>query len=168
MTFALNIIRGQSTPEGTPGKLSSTADIPFICDTLELEWQNNKTGVSCILPDSYDAWLWDSPSLGHLVVRLQDKHGRVSCLLHNMNFAGEAAGEETQVHGCTGVGNGYGQLKNNEGNMQFAILSSVATLSNLVQHIISQVGETAHFTVNYSWADGCAPADLTDLNGVST
>ena len=160
MGLEITVTRQQSSPEGTPGRVVSSAG--FSCDSLELQWANNKTGVSCILPDTYNATLWNSPSLGRMVVRLEDKHGRFNCLMHNMNFAGEAAGEETQVHGCTGVGAWFGRLRNNTGNMQLAILNSVATLSNLVEHIVSQVGESGTFTVTYLWQDGCQPADMTD------
>src|ERR1017187_4007645 len=155
----INIIRQKSTPEGTPGKL--TTDGGFGCDTLELQWANNRTGVSCINSDMYDAAIWHSDNLGHDVVRLEDKHGRKDCLLHNANFAGEGAGEITQIHGCTAVGHGYSQIPKPDGSgHQFGICGSVAPPAALSDPI-RRPGNPA-ITVRYAWADGCAPADLTD------
>jgi hypothetical protein len=49
--------------------------------------------------------------------------------------------------------------------MQHGILASGVTLDALVEHVISQVGENGSCVVTYSWADGCQPTDMTDLNG---
>lgn len=163
MTFSVNIVRQKSTIDGTPGNLTTSAG--FTCSTLELEWKNNRSGISCIIVDTYQASLWFSPTLKRLVVRLEDKHGRTACLHHNANWAGLGEGEDTQVHGCTAVGNGYGKLQNPEGNMQFAVLNSGNTLDKYIAHIQANIVEGASFTVTYTWADSCAPADLTDLNG---
>lgn len=161
--FSISVLRGHSTPEGTCGKLTTSAG--FSCDTLELEWQNNKSGVSCILPDTYNASIWFSPHLDRNVIRLEDKHGRADCLVHNGNFAGEAEGEITQIHGCTEVGHDYGQIEKPLGGTQFGILASGNTLNMLIEHVISQVGENGKFTVSYAWDDGYAPDDMADLNG---
>ena len=162
MDINLNVVRGKSTPEGTPGK--QTSDAGFSCDTLELQWANNRRGISCILADTYTATIWYSPTLGHEVLRLEDKHGRFDCLEHNGNFAGEAHGEVTQVHGCTEVGRGYGQIKRpGDGQVtQYGILHSVATLAELIQHVKDTIGEDGKISITYSWGAGCAPDDLTD------
>jgi hypothetical protein len=152
----IKIVRGKSTPEGTPGKLDTGEG--FTCDTLELQWADNQRGISCIkpapgdAPETYNATIWYSPTLGRDVVRLEDKHGRFDCLLHNGNFASEVPGEITQVHGCTEVGRGYGQIKKPvDGSVtQFGILNSVVTLTELITHIRGQIGD-ATFTVTYSW-----------------
>ena len=161
--FALSIVRQVSVDTGTPGTLKSSAD--FTCSTLELEWQNNRSGVSCIIADTYNASLWFSPTLKRMVVRLEDKHGRKDCLLHNANWAGLGEGEDTQVHGCTAIGMGYGKLQNPDGNMQFAVLNSGNTLDKLIAHIQANIAAGASFPVTFSWDTNCAPADLTDLNG---
>src|ERR1700684_333900 len=143
----IKIVRGKSTPEGTTGEL--TTDAGFSCQTLELQWADNQRGVSCIKPapgddpETYTATIWHSPTLGRDVVRLEDKYGRVDCLLHNGNFAGEGKGEVTQVHGCTEVGRGYGQITQpvDKAVTQFGILHSVATIDALVAHIKEQVGD---------------------------
>lgn len=154
----IKIVRQKSAPEGTPGSLDTGEG--FICDTLELPWADNKTGISCIVPRTRKAWLWFSPHLNREVIRLEDTDGRYDCLLHNGNWAGEGAGEVTQVHGCTEVGRGYGQIKRPvDGNVtQFGILNSVVTLEALISHIKATVGD-APFTVTHSWADGCAPEE---------
>ena len=160
--MVITITRGKSTPEGTPGVL--TTDDGFTCDTLELEWQNNLPNVSCILADTYSAFLWFSPHLQQQVVRLQDKHGRANCLMHNANFAGEGTDEIKQIEGCTALGDGYGDImKPDNSGTQWGILKSEATLKALVAHINAAIGANP-FNVTYVWGDGCAPDDLTDKN----
>jgi hypothetical protein len=145
----ITITRKQSTPSGTPGQLVATnpAGETFTCNTLELPWQDNTPGVSCIIDDSYGATIWHSDHLDCDVLRLEDKHGRQNC-------AGDVSqGMETQVHGCTLVGSRYGSLVNDDGDGQLAILDSRVTLAKLVAF----VGSGEH-TVNYQWAEGCDPA----------
>jgi len=159
MNFSINIVRSKSrmTPEGTPGTLNTSADTPFTCDTLELQWADNQPGVSCIKPDpdggseAYNAYLWYSPTLGRTVVRLEDKYGRTNCLLHNGNWAGEGEGDITQVHGCTELGQGYAKIQRPDGNMQFGILNSGKTVDALVSHITNNIELGASFLVTYSW-----------------
>ena len=139
--------RRGSTANGTPGRLVTEGG--FECDTLELPWHNNERGISCILPDTYAASLWFSPHMNRTVVRLEDKHGRADCLIHAGNFAGD---DFTQVHGCTEVGHGYGQIERPDGKMQFGILSSRQALEVL----INQIGPGPH-QVTYEWAPGCEP-----------
>lgn len=153
--FKLFIVRSKSTIEGTHGQITSSAG--FACDALELPWNDNRKGVSCIMPDTYRAWLWYSPTLTRMVIRLEDKHGRGDCLLHNANFAGVGEGDYTEIHGCTAVGSGYGELQNRNGHMQNAILNSGNTLDKLIAHIKEHVPCDETFEVIYSWGEGCAP-----------
>lgn len=156
----VTIRRGPSTPAGTAGKLRTIDG--FSCDTLELPWRDNRRGESCITADAYTGRVWQSPSMGRAVVRLEDKHGRQDCLIHNGNFAGDTlididgdgkAGDfVTNVHGCTLVGMGYGMLRNKGGDMQLGVLSSKDTLARLVEHL----GPGNH-NFTYVWQDGCAP-----------
>lgn len=149
-----NVVREKPTIDGTPGTL--TLENGWSCDTLELPWHNNERGRSCTLADTYHAKLGHSPHLGgpkHQVYRLEDKHGRADVLIHNANFAGEVdAGEETQLHGCTAVGRGYGEIMNNKKVLQMGIYNSVKTLEELIQQT---GGEDLEIT--YSWAEGCEP-----------
>lgn len=158
----MNIIirRRASMPDGTPGRLVS--DNGFACDTLELPWEDNQRGISCINADSYNAWPWQSPSMGRTVIRLEDKNGRKDCLIHNGNFAGDQTIDEdhdgkpdkfTQIHGCIEVGQGYGNIPRPDGEgRQFGVLSSKDTLARLVAHM----GPGPH-TVIIQWDQGCAP-----------
>lgn len=160
------IERNKSTPEGTPGHLDTGQG--FDCDTLELQWANNKRGISCILPDTYNAWIWYSPTLGREVVRLEDKNGRFDCLLHNGNFASQVPGQITQIHGCTEVGRGYAQIKTPQQGYitQFGILHSIKTLESLIAHIKEKVG-AGPFTVTYKWKPGCEPDDMIESQEVN-
>lgn len=154
------IRRRKSGSDGTPGRLVSEKG--FACDTLELPWKDNQRGISCIKAGSYLGWLWQSPSMGRMVVRLEDKNGRKDCLIHNGNFAGDQTidldqdgtpDNLTQVHGCTEVGQGYGVLGRPDGRgKQFGILSSKDTLAKLVAHL----GPGSHEFI-YAWDQGCEP-----------
>ena len=181
-----SVVRQKSTEDGTPGKLTVTdvvlAKDIFSCDTLELAWLNNQNTISCIVADSYRASFGYSEHLGsktssivtredgttfdlqHGIYRLEDKHGRSACLLHNANFAGEVDhGEYTELHGCTALGYGYGKIQRydaaGQGKLQFGILHTVTALEDLIK-----ATKGRPLFVTYSWADGCAPADLTDVH----
>ena len=149
------ITRQQSASSGAPGNLvvTNSAGDTFICATLELPWQANTPGISCIIDDSYSAVIWHSDHLDCDVLRLQDKNGRQDCLIHCGNVAGDVSqGMETQVHGCTLVGSSYGLLTNDDGQSQLAIINSRVTLAKLIEF----VGPGEH-TVEYHWASGCEP-----------
>lgn len=154
----IHILRYKFDKYGTPGQ-AMVLETAFTCDTLELGWYNNETGRSCVIADSYAAEVWWSPHLLRNVLRLEDKHGRKDCLVHNANFAGDVdEGLITQVHGCTSVGNGYGQVQIAKSpNTQYGIKNSVATLEAL----LANIGKGPH-KVTYEWALGAAPADLSD------
>ncbi len=156
----VTITRGKSTPDGTPGRL--VTELGFSCDTLELPWLDNQRGISCIISGTYEGWIWQSPTMGRAVIRLEDKHGRRDVLIHNGNFAGDQTIDEdrdgepdkfTQIHGCTEVGMGYGIINRPDGKgSQWGVLSSKPTLAKLVAHL----GPGKHqFT--YLWAEGCEP-----------
>lgn len=143
----------------------------FGCDTLELAWHDNERGRSCTMADTYAGKVWWSHDLKRLVIRLEDKHGRKDCLIHNGNWAGDVdAGEITQVHGCTEVGNGYGEIQRPDKKMQWGILHSGATLAGLIDSLrcpaeeadtlLEINGEQQGFhdvEITYRWAEGAAP-----------
>lgn len=144
--------REKSGQFGTPGLLT-VSEVGFQCDTLELRWKDNRRGVSCILPDTYDCWTWTSPTLNKkgsgLVLRLEDKHGRGDCLVHNGNFAGDPEEDPeliTNVHGCTLTGRGYGQIGKPHGGTQWGIMRSVDTLNEF----LAAVGP-GHHRITYRW-----------------
>jgi hypothetical protein len=156
----VTIRRDKQQSWGTPGKLVTANG--FVCDTLELPWRGNQRGMSCITPDSYNGWLWQSPTMKRTVVRLENKHGRQDCLVHSGNFAGDTLldidGDSrggdlvTNVHGCTLVGLGFGMIQNKNGDMQQGILHSKVELNELVEHL----GTGTH-TFIYIWNEGCVP-----------
>lgn len=170
------VVRQRSGALGTPGRLSLANG--FYCDTLEPPWHDNERGRSCTKADTYRGKAWYSPTLKRVVIRYEDKHGRKDCLVHNANFA--AAGEEdidgdgipevTQIHGCTAVGSGYGEIKRKDGKMQWGILASVKALERLIdalkcpledaETVLTVEGIEYGFKdveITYKWAEGCSP-----------
>lgn len=140
------VLRKPSTPLGTPGRL--TLETGFSCDTLELPWANNERGQSCTLPapggrpETYWGRVWWSPTFRRPVIRYEDKNGRQNCLVHNGNFGaemrdidGDGAPEITQIHGCTLVGRGYGDILRKDGRSQWGIKSSSAALTDLINSL---------------------------------
>lgn len=149
----ITITRQQSQDWGTPGHLV-VEETGFECETLELPWRDNAKGVSCIMADSYTATVWHSDHLGVDTLRLEDKHGRADCLIHQGNFAGDTEmGLETQVHGCTLPGASYGNLARTDGQgIQQGILKTRTVLAGL----LANIGAGPH-VVTYRWAEGCEP-----------
>ena len=136
-------------------------DNGFSCDTLELAWHNNERGKSCIKPgpgerpETYLGRVWWSPMLKRPVIRFDDKNDRKDCLVHNGNFAadtkdldGDGIAEVTQVHGCTEVGHGYGDIQRRDGKMQWGIRVSGATLAGLIESLRDESEEAGHADVN--------------------
>lgn len=168
----IEIIRSRSTPLGTPGHL--VAGNGFGCDTLELPWHNNQNGKSCTAAGIDRGRVWWSPMLGRLVIRLGNRNGRYDCLIHNGNFAadavdldGDGAPEVTQVHGCTEVGSGYGEILRKDGRKQWGVRNSGATLAALLASLAdgseARIGKDGFATgyheveITYRWAPGCNP-----------
>lgn len=156
------VLRKLSTPYGTPGRLA--LDNGYLSDTQELAWHGNARGVSCTLPapggapEVYRGRVWRSPTLGRLVVRFADAHGRKDCLIHNGNFAadavdidGDGVPEVTQVHGCTEVGDGFGEVLRRDGKTQHGILGSVKALERLIK---SLENSSEHATDEYGFVSG--------------
>jgi hypothetical protein len=164
------VVRQPSTSHGTAGHL--VLENGFECDTLELPWKDNKTGISCTKADTYKGRVWWSPTMNRLVIRWEDKNGRVACLVHTGTWAGGAP-EATDVHGCTIVGRGYAPVMRKDGKMQWGILNSRPTMAELIQSLLKE-GEdptkTASYNeveVEYKWASGTCVDIGSDL-AVST
>lgn len=160
--------RSREDGTGTPGNIY-VRETGFKCDSLELIWADNRKGLSCIKADTYRAWTWTSPTLnkpGHgKVLRLEDKHGRGDCLVHNGNWAGNTeidanndgkADLITNIHGCTETGRGYGQVGKPRGGTQWGIMASTPTLNQFLADIGDATRDEPHL-VTYGWAPGCAP-----------
>lgn len=177
MTHVLDILRRKSTEFGTPAGV--TLDNSWQCDSLELPWMSNQRGISCIKADTYHGRLWWSPKFRRWVIRLEDKHGRFDCLLHNGNFAGDATkGLCTQVQGCTLIGRGYADIQlPNHGigyehldvldGTQFGISASRITLDELIRQLggdptlppTAKQPDGTDVIVTYQWEDGARPED---------
>lgn len=150
---------------GTPGSL--VLDNGFSCDTQELGWHGNERGKSCTAAGVDRGRVWYSPTLKRYVIKYEDRNGRKDCEVHNGNLAGDVdRGQETQVHGCTEVGNGFGVV-HVHGKDQFGILHSVETLEALIASLDNggereldaegYVGGYDEVEIRYQWAPGCAP-----------
>ena len=156
----LEINRRTSGDIGTQGTLILHGlRTPWVCDTLELPWENNKPRESCIMADTYRAWLWFSPTFKCMTIRLEDKHGRRNCLIHPGNFAGDLQSNRiSDVEGCTLVGKGFAMITDPDSKVrQWGITASKVTLAAL----ISKLGD-AEFDVVYKWSPGCEPEDPSD------
>lgn len=167
------VLRHRSAPLGTPGGL--TLENGFSCDTLEKPWHNNERGRSCTAPGIDVGRVWWSPHLKRAVIKYDDRNSRVDCEIHNGNFAAEEVDldddhipEITNVHGCTLVGHGYGNIKRKDGRLQWGIMVSGATLAGLIDslaipgedHVVGSDGYISGYhsvRIEYAWAPGAEP-----------
>lgn len=169
MVIKGTVVRQRSHPDGTGTPGAMQLENGFAADTLELGWHNNERGRSCTAPGVDRGHVWYSSTLKRLVVRFTDRNGRHDCLIHNGNWAGdEELGEVTQVHGCTEVGRGYGNVQRKDGQMQWGITHSVPTLEALIESLKCDASEADtvidgqgyhDVEVTYSWAPGCEPVE---------
>lgn len=169
MTVPGKVVRDKDRtgPLGSPGQMK--LENGFHCDTLELPWHDNERGRSCTAPGVDRGRVWWSPTLKRAVIRYEDRNGRHDCLVHNGNFAadevdvdGDGAPEVTQIHGCTEVGRGYGDILRKDGKKQWGILASVKTLEELLLSLENgepiTVGQDGYMTgyhdveIEYSWS----------------
>lgn len=90
--------RDQLSP-ATTGRLQ--IDGAYECDTLELPWADNKTGISCIPPGTYTLAWEMSPRLKRFTLRLKGVPGRWGILIHPAN-------EVKELKGCIALGMRYG------------------------------------------------------------
>lgn len=168
--------RSRANQYGTPGRL--TMENGFNSDTQELPFHNNERGRSCVLPgpndapQTYEGRVWWSPTLKRLVIRFADANGRQDCLIHNGNWAADAEDldhdgvpEVTQVHGCTEVGMGYGEILRKDGRAQWGIKFSGSTLAAFIDSLkipgandfsLDEKGFARGYNsvrITYSWVD---------------
>jgi hypothetical protein len=88
------------------------------------------------------------------VYELQNVPGRTDCLVHPANWAGdEALGFHTDLHGCTGLGEGVGVLAPPGMAPQAAITGSVDAIKAFMAAAGGQDIE-----IEYRWTPGNAPA----------
>jgi hypothetical protein len=103
----------------------------FICNTIELPWKNNKTGISCIPEGTYDLKLRYSEHLGeHL--QLSEVPGRKWILIHTANDA------KRELRGCIAPVsklNGKGKGSNSKRAMDI-LIRTVKSLARKNEHNI--------------------------------
>lgn len=111
----INAVRKTTAVDGTLGVWTNPVTGHWW-DSIELEWLNNQSGVSCIPDGDYLVKMMPHPKhadLGNLVgmpglcYEIMDVLGRVAILVHIANWAGqESAGEKADLLGCVGLGKG--------------------------------------------------------------
>lgn len=126
------IIRGKSTEHGTPGRL--VADLEgFVCASLELPWNDNRTGLSCIPVGEYQCIPYPSAKFGN-VYMVQNVPGRYGILFHYGNWAGDVQqGYRSHSRGCILLGQKHGIVDNQPG-----LLNSRATFALFKQHLSNE------------------------------
>ena len=115
------LVRMDSTSQGTPGLLTFGTQ---AVRTLELPWQENQRGISCIPVGAYKLLWARSPKMG-MCYHVLDVPGRSNVLIHAANFAGDVRyGYVTELQGCIAPCMRIGIMKNHESVMQMAGLVS--------------------------------------------
>jgi hypothetical protein len=115
--------------EGVNGTLFCNGK--YICNTIELPWKNNKTGISCIPEGKYDLKLRHSEHLGeHL--HLSKVPDRKWILIHTANDA------KKELRGCIAPVsklNGKGKGSNSKRAMDI-LIRTVKSLARKNEHNI--------------------------------
>lgn len=121
------LVRSSTSDQGTFGTITVNG---LMLYTAELPWRDNKTGVSCVPPDSYLCEYWSSAKYKK-AYHLIGVPNRSAILIHQGNFAGDTAkGYKSNVLGCILVGLSIGTIGN-----QKAVLSSILALDKLINVI---------------------------------
>lgn len=98
----LKLERDPSTANGTFGELSDENG-NFICNTVELPWNDNHPDTSCIPIGSYNFITYFSPKHGFDVWLAQNVPDRADIEIHPANWS-------SQLLGCIGVGDSIGVI----------------------------------------------------------
>jgi len=116
------LTRAPSTDQGTLGNFVLTDGTGFY--SLELPWQNNHHGLSCIPPGEYTCHWIDSHKHGECY-QVMNVPGRDMIEIHSANFAGNVdKGFISQLLGCIALGMTIGIL-----NGQLAVLNSKGAIA---------------------------------------
>ena len=134
----VKIVRDVPSTLGTFGTLKAGT---FSCYTGELNWHDNKTGISCIPPGVYKCALWDSPKFG-LVYKIADVPGRTNVLVHRGNFCADEGHGKSDIEGCILLGNAIGEIAG-----QKALLSSKDAVARFESEM---EGEPFELTIAYA------------------
>ncbi|MCK5788549.1 MAG: hypothetical protein KAH32_06100 [Chlamydiia bacterium] len=96
------------------------SQVIFKCDTLELPWKDNETGVSCIPTGAYNIKRYSSEKFTN-VYSIPGVSDRSYILIHSGNYY-------TDIEGCILVGDGYEDI-NSDGTLD--VINSRNTLTKL-------------------------------------
>lgn len=118
----LTIKRISSTDHGTFGVMLKDDATPF-CVTLEREWRNNESNVSCIPPGTYNVIRVTTPKHGETFEVTNVPGGRFAILFHVGNT-------QEDLQGCIAVGKSFGMLHGLP-----AIQSSGAAFKLFMEHL---------------------------------
>lgn len=119
----MNLIRGKSTDQGTPGKLDFGGLV-----TIELPWKNNEPFVSCIPTGVYPLKLYASPKFNCDVIEIIGVPNRDKVEFHWGTWAGDIDKDYlSNSDGCVIVGSKAGMLAG-----QMAVLRSRDAFNMLI------------------------------------
>jgi len=100
----LTLRRTETSDQGTFGKLGNLF-------TGECPNRDNQTGISCVLPGTYEVHFEFSPKHGCNKYRLQNVEGREAIEIHSGNYCGDTSkGFKSDVEGCILLGNGMSEI----------------------------------------------------------
>lgn len=101
----LRIIRYDIPVYKDQGTLGSILDenYNFLCHSLELDWKENKQGISCIPKGEYESFYVEKTASGKFrdVYLLKNVPKRSGVLIHKGNFGGQVnKGYKSHILGC--------------------------------------------------------------------
>ena len=138
-TLEIFRLEAESSPRwGTFSKWS--LDGVYFCKGVELPWNNNKVGLSCIPAGNYQAFLEYSPKHKRLVYELKEVPERSECQIHAANFGlladtdGDGDPEGYQLEGCMSPGEEIAMIGDPKDNFKLkkGVTSSGPTLKKLM------------------------------------
>ena len=108
-TFVVKLQRGESTDQGTLGRLLLPTGHSWF--SLELPWRDNTPRLSSIPAGSYLCIWGRSPRVGYRY-EIMGVPNRSAVLIHSCNRAGDInKGFKTDLLGCIGLGKVRGRLE---------------------------------------------------------
>ena len=103
--------------------------VAFQCYTLELAWNNNERGISCIPAGTYPVVFEYSPKFRRKLYELKNVPNRSEVKIHVGNYA---SGVDRQIEGCILVGSRFVDINHDDIK---DIVNSRATLEQLHYHL---------------------------------
>lgn len=98
----------------------------FICKSLELPWNDNKSNISCIPKGRYKGSLIEySAKIPYMHIGLADVPSRDGICIHRANYVSE-------LRGCIAVGESFADM-NKDGESD--LTSSKATLDKIISFL---------------------------------